>query len=381
MKCESIHNNNILINDTRLITDFKITTYSNYNKAQVKIKLIKAILENDIESACFWSAEYICAGQYLYLWNIIIDIVSKHINIASPLLAIYIDKRVQNFKQLVESNNNSNILDLRNNESIRVLFGEIIIILCKSSKQPTIQSIKINKSTDYSINHISNISKADSVEYIQSVFKEGDPQYLFVALNEFAYNISLKVKDSYKACYWIEWVINAKTKTKNNSYKRNFIDISDKYKSDAIWIIWEIIILTSKYHNITIQSIIRSLLSIFCLHYSHSVPKKRKFILYYAVELLCKPIDLTKPVWKSKEEINTILEKINNIYKDINKNNLDKNSTSNNSNIKSENNIDIKNYNNSNNIREKTKDTTKLTKKMEKINLFFNMSNSIIKKQ
>ena len=77
-------------------------------------KLIKAILENDIESACFWSAEYICAGQYLYLWNIIIDIVSKHINIASPLLAIYIDKRVQNFKQLVESNNNSNKRYARN---------------------------------------------------------------------------------------------------------------------------------------------------------------------------------------------------------------------------------------------------------------------------
>ena len=77
------------------------------------------------------------------------------------------------------------------------------------------------------------------------------------------------------------------------------------------------------------------------------------------MELLCKPIDLTKPVWKSKEEINTILEKINNIYKDINKNNLDKISTSNNSDIKSENNIDIKNYNN--NIREKTKDI-KLTK-------------------
>ena len=381
MKCKSVIDNK-LINDTRPITNFKTTTYSNYNKVQVKTKLIKAILENDIESACFWSAEYICAGQYLYLWNIIIDIIAKHINIASPLLPIYIDKRIQNFKQLIEYYNIDDILDLRNDKSIRVLFGEIVIILCKSSKQPTIQSIKINKSTDYSIDHITNISKADSVEYIQSVFKEGDPQYLFVALNELAYNISLKIKDSYQACYWIEWILNAKTKKKNNSYKRNFIDISDKYKSDAVWIIWEIIILTSKLHNNTIQCIIRSLLSIFCLHYSQSIPKKRKFILYNAIEILCKPIDTTKPVWTSKEEINTILQKINNIYKDINKNNLDNNFIINS--INNSNNIDIKNNNKNNNIekprKDINKDNIKLTKKIEKINLFFNMSNSIIKK-
>ena len=121
---------------------------------------------------------------------------------------------------------------------------------------------------------------------------------------------------------------------------RNFIDVSDKYKSDTVWIIWEIIILTSKLHNTTIQSIIKSLLSIFCLHYSTNVPKKRRFILYYAVELLCKSIDTTKPVWKSKEEINTILEKINNIYKDINNNNNNNNLEKHNNNNKNNNNLE-----------------------------------------
>ena len=61
---------NSFINDMRDSSDFRSITFSGYKKADVKKQLILSIFNNKIEQSCYWSAEMVCAGHYMDLWEI-----------------------------------------------------------------------------------------------------------------------------------------------------------------------------------------------------------------------------------------------------------------------------------------------------------------------
>ena len=66
---DSITNANS-ISDVR--TDFKAITFSGYQKSQVRKELLNCIYSKKIENSCYWACEFICAGHYAELWDIII---------------------------------------------------------------------------------------------------------------------------------------------------------------------------------------------------------------------------------------------------------------------------------------------------------------------
>lgn len=314
------------INDKRNPKEFKGISFSKFQKAKVKKELISCLSAVKIESACYWSAELICAGHYSDLWEIIIFFFTKYIHLGNPKLPIYIAMRIDNFKQILINGYADNELCMRNNIKIRKLFAEIISVLCISRKKHSFEPIKIKKNDEFNMALMSSKLKAPSVNYASSVFKAGDAKELYIAFNELAYHITQESKNIVSACYWLEWVLDfeilcKKQKEKFHCERRTFTPVQDKYQFDSIWIIWEIILNEcKKKKNPILNKIVESLLTIFCIKYSNGVKKRRRFIIYYAMALLTESVDLNIEIVNNKFQVENILKKIDVVYRDVKKN-------------------------------------------------------------
>jgi hypothetical protein len=265
------------INDIRGPGDFKGITFSNFKKTDVRKELLNSLTNSKIEPACYWSAELICAGHYSELWEIILFFYSKY-------------------------------------------------ILCDAKRKHSFDNIKIRKE-DFDMTQMTDRFKAPTINYANDVFLKEDPKELFVSINELAYNISSDGKNIINACYWIEWIIEFETVCKNRKEKckcerRSQIPVDSKNQMDIIWIVWDIFLKEANKRSKIIVKIINALLQLFTLKYTSGCNKKRKYILYFVVSLLCENISIDEEIIrKSQQEIvSNVLSKIDMVYKQIKKN-------------------------------------------------------------
>jgi hypothetical protein len=186
------------------------------------------------------------------------------------------------------------------------------------------ESIKIN-ANEFDIVNISSKLKAPNVEFITPFFQSGDPKELYISLNEFAYHISNKSKNSLTACYWFEWIIQFQAickKRKNECIcvRRSFAPVDEKTQTLPIWIIWEILLSLANEKSKIIHKIMNALLSLFCTKFTSSSIKKRKFLIYFGISLLVESIDLTIDIISNQEIITKACNKIGKIYTQVKKN-------------------------------------------------------------
>ena len=314
------------INDIRLEKDFKGITFSKFKKTDVKTELLNSLIKTKIEPACYWSAELICAGHYVELWDIIIYFYTKCIHLGNPKIAIYLELRLTQFKDIVRNGFVGNEIRMRNNDKIRRMFCEIMCILCDAKRKHSFANIKISKE-DFDMTLMTERFKAPSIKYAEEIFMKDDPKELFVAINEFAYNISEENQNLVTACYWIEWIIEFENvckikKAKCKCERRTNIQVENKFQMEIIWMIWDIFLTESKKRSKIFQKIINALLTLFTLKYTSGTHKKRKYILYFIVSMFCENVNTNDEIIRDnqKEMVGTIIDKIDIIYKQIKKN-------------------------------------------------------------
>jgi hypothetical protein len=91
---------------------------------------------------------------------------------------------------------------------------------------------------------------------------------------------------------------------------------------DIIWIVWDVFLKEANNRGKLIVKIVNALLSLFTLKYTSGCNKKRKYILYFVVSLLCENVTVDDEIIrKTQQEIVTnVLSKIDMVYKQIKKN-------------------------------------------------------------
>lgn len=325
------------INDIRSESEFKGITFSKYKKPDVRKELMNCLKNGRIEPACYWTAELVCAGHYQELWDIIITFVGKHIHLANPKLCLYLEMRYDVFKGIVSGGYIGNELRMRNNPRIRSLFAEIMCVLCNSKKKYSLEGIKVKK-TDFDSTAITDKLKAPNVSYASAAFSSGDPKELFIAINEFAFHISKDSKNSLLASYWLEWIMEFEhickmKKQKCVGERRSTMPVESKFQMDPIWLVWELILGQTKSQQAQSQSqqsldpltpkIMQSLLKLYCMRYTDGVKKKRRYLIYFAICLLTEPvIIMTQEMVANKDTIETVVKKIDTVYKQVKKNEI-----------------------------------------------------------
>ena len=319
------------INDIR--QDFKNITFSKFQKSQAKIELINTIYNCKIENACYWCAEFICAGHFLDLWDIIIIYFCKYIHSGNPKLPIYLSMRYNSFLTILNNGYSTNLMMMRNNKKIRKLFAEVICILSFSVKKHNYQQVKLNKNEEFDLTNISSRFKAPNIHYIDNILKDDDPKELLIPLNELIFN--LENKNIIDTCYWFEWILEYENICKKKKKKclcqgRTYAPNSNQ--NDIIWILWDTIFYYSNVENNKnkeniniINKIVKSLYELFIIRYNPPIKKKRKFIIYFCFSLIIENYNFELPITNKSQEIEAIVSKIDTIYKEIKKNEISPN--------------------------------------------------------
>ena len=91
---------------------------------------------------------------------------------------------------------------------------------------------------------------------------------------------------------------------------------------DIVWIVWDVFLNEANKRQKIVPKVVNSLLNLFTLKYTSGCNRKRKYILYFVVSLLCENPNMDEEIIreKQKEIVSNVIKKIGSVYKQIKQN-------------------------------------------------------------
>lgn len=310
----------VIIEDQRQPEHFAGVTFSHYKRTQVKKSLVDAMTKGAIEESNYWGAEMICCGCFLELWEVLFEFMSRNIGMSNPKLPVIVAKCFTDFKQVATGEFSTNQLGMRNSGKVRKIFAKTISLLCTSRKRGRLEYVKIDKDNDYDIVKLSSRLKAPSADFSNGVMLGGDPTEIGVAVNEFCYQISKNVRNHLMADYWVEWLLEfdkicRKKKERCQCARRDFAPQEDEGGKDVSFVLWDALLKEAKSRpQKAIVTIMSNILELFKVRFTAGVKRRRRHMLYFAVSLLCEPLDLTTATIQNETALVAVLENLDVVY-------------------------------------------------------------------
>ena len=290
----------VMIRDSRSIKDFKTKTYSDFKKIDVLRELHKSIKTTRIENVYFWLSELMCSGHFYDIWVAFIQHYSTYIYSANPKFPIYLEKRLVEFRKIMNMSASKDELEFRNDNRVRDIIAEISAILCYSQRRHSIDTVKIDN-TYFDLHVIRLHLLAPSTKYADGIFRTDDAKEVYMAVNELAYCLSDGVRNMMKATFWIEWIIEFEVRARKQKVtcsvvKRDFVDVASNCETNVIWIVWDVLIQEASRRSVNVLQCIRALCNLFSFRYTSVNNKRFRYLLYNACIFLCEVPDMHIPL-------------------------------------------------------------------------------------
>ena len=191
-------NKHFLIEDVRGAKQFEHESFSKYYKKDVFTQFKKNIMDKRLEESVNWCVELMLSLQHYKVYELLVNIACKYVNINNPQLPLKLYNRYKLFlsKNLSEH-------ECRNSQVIRNHLIELCVIICLSNKGKALSFYKI-KPSEFDLTNIVN-RLTSKTNHIINIVKSEDPPEITIMLNEFCDN--LKKKNYEKSIYWLSLVI------------------------------------------------------------------------------------------------------------------------------------------------------------------------------
>ena len=325
-----------LIKDSRILEEFKTNAFSGPPKSKVASAMEKCIAEEKLEAANYWAFQLLLSGLSMNLWNKLLNITIKQVNIANPTLPIFLLNRTKKWEQICQQKDyqKKHVLNIRNNQEIRNMLIELVSILTLSRKRK-METIPKIKPEDYSLDIFKKKLEAISTEDINYVLKENDPSEIRIAANEFMFQ--LKKKNINKSLYWLGWMLEWE---KINIRKYKIYKVSNRYKEgidhkfshNLIWLIWDIIDFVKKGDyslDFNAHKQLNALWELYAMNFNMGSRTRKLIFILWTIKILTSRIDWNLPLierealfFHAVSNVNLMVQKIKpdevnkGIYKD-----------------------------------------------------------------
>ena len=294
----------IRINDSRMIKDFKEQVFGGYKLSAASAALDKALLEDKVEPALHWGLQLILSGTVQPLWNKLITIACKVINIYNPTLPEFLYNKNQAWLKITDNPRytKDNILTLRNHPTVRLLLAEIITVIAISKKRKLNVLPRIKKEEFIIDNFKSKLAAKDN-SLVDGVFQDGDPAEIRIAANEMAYQ--LYHGNLTNTLYWLNWIlewekINTKKYGKYECASRITPDVDGKFYKDVVWLIWAVINrvrgLKFTITGGSINTQIEYLWKMYCFRFTPGTRARKLPLIIWAILYMIENVDMNIPL-------------------------------------------------------------------------------------